>query len=115
LCAASRQLPTVSWAKRVNLSGVSSAIIAWGLDIGESEVLSFASENVGYRTVIDDAAARRVAKALNIPFMGTLGILNLAKKKHLISTISEPIHALQEAGLWLSEDLINFLKEQVGE
>jgi predicted nucleic acid-binding protein len=79
--AASRQLPTVSWAKRVNLSGVSSAIIAWGLDIGESEVLSFASENVGYRTVIDDAAARRVAKALNIPFMGTLGILNLAKKK----------------------------------
>jgi predicted nucleic acid-binding protein len=113
--AASIQLPNVSWAKKVNLSRVSPVIVAWELDIGESEVLSFGLENVGYRTVIDDAAARRVAKALNIPFMGTLGILTLAKKKHLISTISEPIQVLQEAGLWLAEDLINFLKEQAGE
>ncbi|MBR8840271.1 MAG: DUF3368 domain-containing protein [Stigonema ocellatum SAG 48.90 = DSM 106950] len=112
---ASRELPIASWAKQVSLTTVSSLILAWGLDRGESEVLSFALENTGYRAIIDDAAARRVAKTLNIPFMGTLGMLLLAKKKGLIPAISEPIQAIQDAGLWLSDDLIQFLKQQAGE
>lgn len=112
---ASRQLPIVTWAKRVTLSSVSSLILAWGWDRGESEVLSFALENTDYQAMIDDAAARRVAKTLNIPFMGTLGMLVLAKKQGLITEISEPIQAIQDGGLWLSDDLINFLKQQVEE
>ena len=87
----------------------------WGIDLGESEVLTFALENSGYRAVIDDAAARKVAKSLNIPFMGTLGILVLAKKQGLITSIDEPIQYLKKAGLWLSNDLIQVLKEQVNE
>lgn len=112
---ATRQLPMSSWAKRVNLSSVSSLILAWGLDHGESEVLSFALENPGYRAIIDDAAARRVAKTLKIPFMGTLGMLVLSKKQGLIPEISEPIQAIQDACLWLSNDLIQFLKQQAEE
>ncbi|MDB9444241.1 DUF3368 domain-containing protein [Sphaerospermopsis kisseleviana CS-549] len=49
--------------------------------------MTFALENIGYRAVIDDAAARKVAKSLNIPFMGTLGVLVLAKKQGLITSI----------------------------
>lgn len=113
--AASKQLPNVLWTKRVNISNASPLIIAWGLDRGESEVLSFALENSNYRAMIDDAAARRVAKTLNIPLIGTLGMLLLAKQKGLITSISEPIQALKEAGLWISEDLIQFLKQQVEE
>ncbi|AFZ56528.1 DUF3368 domain-containing protein [Anabaena cylindrica FACHB-243] len=112
---ASQQLPNSTWAKQVKVSEISSLILPWGIDCGESEVLTFALENNGYRAVIDDAAARKVAKSLNIPFMGTLGILILAKKQGLITSISEPIQALQEAGLWLSNDLIQLLKEQVKE
>ncbi|WP_243147212.1 DUF3368 domain-containing protein [Scytonema sp. UIC 10036] len=56
--------------------------------------MSFALENTGYRAIIDDAAARRVAKTLNIPFMGTLGMLVLAKKQGLITEISEQIQAI---------------------
>lgn len=113
--AASRQLPTVSWAQRVNLTTVSPVITAWGLDPGESEVLSFAWVNSGYRAIIDDAAARRVARTLSIPVLGTAGILLLAKQKGIIPLISDPIQALQDAGLWLSDDLVNFLKQQAGE
>ena len=112
---ASRQLPISSWAKQVTLTSVSSLILSWGLDHSESEVLSFALENTGYQAIIDDAAARRVAKTLNIPFMGTLGMLVLAKKQGLIPAISEQIQAIQDAGLWLSDDLIQFLKQQAGE
>ncbi|RUR85749.1 DUF3368 domain-containing protein [Chlorogloeopsis fritschii PCC 9212] len=77
--------------------------------------MSFALENTGYRAIIDDAAARRVAKTLNIPFMGTLGMLVLAKKQGLISEISQPIQAIQDAGLWLSDDLIQFLRQKAEE
>lgn len=113
--AASRQLPTVSWAQRVNLSTVSPVITAWGLDSGESEVLSFAWTNSGYRAIIDDAAARRVARTLSIPVLGTAGILLLAKQKGIIPSISGQIQALQDVGLWLSDDLVQFLKQQAGE
>ena len=52
----SRQLPTAHWPQRVNLENVSPVITAWGLDPGESEVLSFAWENNGYQAIIDDIA-----------------------------------------------------------
>lgn len=109
---ASQELPNANWAKQVTISEISALIVPWGIDLGESEVLTFALENIGYRAVIDDAAARKVATSLNIPFMGTLGVLVLAKKQGLITSIDEPIQALQKAGLWLSHDLIQFLKEQ---
>jgi predicted nucleic acid-binding protein len=110
---ASQSLPNANWAKQVTISEISALILPWGIDLGESEVLTFALENIGYRAVIDDAAAaRKVAKSLNIPFMGTLGILFLAKKQGLITSLDEPIEALQKSGLWLSNDLIQFLKEQ---
>jgi predicted nucleic acid-binding protein len=112
---ASRQLPTVSWVEQTDVSEISPLISAWGLDQGESEVLSFALHNNAYRAIIDDAAARRVAKTLNISFMGTLGIILLAKKRDLIPSITEPISAIQDAGLWMGEDLIQFLKQQAGE
>ena len=113
--AASTQLPNVSWAKFMNIASVAPIIAGWGLDLGESEVLSFALNNPGYRAIIDDAAARRVAKILNIPFMGTLGVLLLAKQKKLIPSLSDSIQALQTAGLWINSDLIKFLKQQAGE
>lgn len=120
----SKQLPTASSApasrtsyrpQRVDLENVSPVITAWGLDPGESEVLSFAWENNGYQAIIDDGAARRVAKTLAIPIIGTAGTILLAKQKGLISSISAPIQTLRNAGLWLADDLVEFLKEQAGE
>ena len=112
---ASQELPNTNWVKTVIITEISALIVPWGIDLGESEVLTFALENSGYRAVIDDAAGRKVAKSLNIPFMGTLGILVLAKKQGLITSIDEPIQYLKKAGLWLSNDLIQVLKEQVNE
>ncbi len=108
---ASQQLPTVAWARqvRVNLSPV---IAAWDLGAGESEVLSFALVHPPYRAMIDDAAARRCARALDISTLGTGGVLVLAKRRGLISSIEDAIQAVQDAGLWLSADLVKLLKEQ---
>ena len=114
--AASQQLPTVAWARLVvEVSTVSPAIVAWNLGLGESEVLSYALNHPGVRAMVDDAAARRCARTLGIPTLGSGGALVLAKRRGLITTISSSIQALRDAGLWLSGDLVSLLKQQAGE
>ncbi len=88
----------------------------WNLGDGETEVLSWALNNKNqYRAVIDDRAARNCAKTLGIPMLGTGGILVLAKRRGLIDSVSEALKKLQDAGLYISEDIIDLLKRQAGE
>lgn len=111
----SEKLAQVEWAKRIEITTLSPMITAWGLDPGESEVLSFALENKDYRAILDDAAGRKVARTLDIPLIGTIGLILFAKQKNIIPSVSESITAIQSAGLWLSDDLIKFAKKQAGE
>ncbi len=111
---ASQQLPNVSWATSIQVA-VHPSIATWDLGAGESTVLSFSLENPGYRAMIDDAAARRCARALGIATLGTGGALVLAKRRGLIESVGDRLQLLQDAGLWLSEDVINLLKQQAGE
>ncbi len=112
---ASEQLPLVPWALRVEVSVIAPEILQWNLGSGESEVLSYALNHPGVRAMVDDAAARRCARTLSIPTLGTGGALVLAKRRGLIPTVSASIQALRNAGLWLSDDLVRLLKQQAGE
>lgn len=76
-------MPTVTWARLVEVSTVSPAIVAWNLGAGESEVLSYALNHLGVRAMVDDAAARRCARTLGIPTLGSGGALVLAKRRWL--------------------------------
>lgn len=67
------------------------------------------------RAILDDHAARQCAKALGIPILGTGGLLVLAKQRGIISSVREALQALRLAGLWLSDDLVQFLITKVGE
>ncbi|MGH9856118.1 MAG: DUF3368 domain-containing protein, partial [Blastocatellia bacterium] len=95
--------------------GSSPLIQAWDLGAGESEVLTFALSNPEYLAVIDDTAARRCAKALNISVVGTVGIFVIAKRRNLITKAMPHIETLRDAGLWLADKLIEDLKQQLGE
>lgn len=112
---AARALPTVSWATRLELPEISPDIGSWGLGAGESEVLSYTLNHDQYRAIVDDKAARRCARTLGIRTLGTGGILVLAKRRGIISSITPALTALEDAGLWLSQDLIRLLKQQAGE
>ena len=65
--------------------------------------------------MVDDRAARRCAKTLDIQTLGTGGMLILAKRRGLIESISESLSKLQDAGLWLSVEIAELLKRQAGE
>jgi predicted nucleic acid-binding protein len=92
------------------------SVAAWDLGLGETAVLSYALSNAGWQAVIDDRAARKCARALEISVRGTLSIVLLAKKRGLIDSAAEVIRALQASGLWVDEPFIRrLLKEAVGE
>ncbi|MEW6210655.1 MAG: DUF3368 domain-containing protein [Acidobacteriota bacterium] len=112
---ASQQLVTALWAKRVEVAQIPSIITAWNLGQGESEVLSVALDNPDCRAMIDDAAARRCARAVGVPTLGTGGAIVLAKRRGLIPSAADALQKLRNTGLWLSDDLVTLLLEQAGE
>lgn len=113
--AASRQLPGISWIKRVEITAIAPEIAAWDLGKGESQVLSLALKTSANSAAIVDDTARRCGQALGITTIGTGGILIRAKRRGLIKNVSSGIEALRNAGLWLSDNVVNLLKQQAGE
>ena len=108
------QLARQAWPLRTDVVA-SPRVAEWGLGAGETGVLSHALANPGLRAVIDDMDARRCAKTLNIPIFGTGGLLVLAKRRGLISSVNEGIAKLRWAGLWLSNDVVRLLLKHAGE
>ena len=91
-------------------------VLVWNLGDGETEVLSFVFANKSTHTaLIDDRAARKCAETLGIKTLGTGGILVLAKKRGLIETGAPELKKLQDAGLWISEDVAGAILKQAGE
>lgn len=112
---AARELPSVSWIKRVGVSAIAPEVAAWDLGKGESQVLSLAMKTENCVAIVDDRAARRCGQVLDIRTIGTGGLLILAKRRGIIDSVSSRIEALRDAGLWLSENVVNLLKQQAGE
>lgn len=111
---AARELSKQSWPVRAEVTS-SPRVAAWELGAGETAVLSHALANPPLRAVIDDMDARRCAKTLNIPLLGTGGLLVLAKRRGLLPSVGEGIAKLRDAGLWLSDEIVQILKTQAGE
>ncbi len=86
---------------------------------GETAVTAAALERItaGFDTeaVLDDGPARRAAKALGVPTVGTLGILIRAKESGHVAEIAPLLHRLREAGQWLTGDLCRRVALGAGE
>lgn len=115
LDAAAQMLPKTQWINCRKVERVDGKIEAWDLGVGESQVLSYALTHPNYTAMVDDMAARKCAKTFKIPTLGTGAMIVLAKRKGLISSVTPRLKALQDSGLWLSEEVISLLKAQAGE
>jgi predicted nucleic acid-binding protein len=69
---------------------------------GETAVLALALESPDAVVLLDDALARQVAAALDIPFRGTLGVILDAKRAGLVATILPLLDQLQALRFRLS-------------
>lgn len=94
---------------------VASEVGAWDLGRGERHVLAFAFHHEGWTVVVDDGAARQCAKALDIPVLGTLGVLVVAKRDGRIEHVRPWTEALVQAGLHVDETVIDHALRLAGE
>ncbi len=109
---AAQQIPSKDWLIRLPATTVDLDIQLWNLGAGESEVMHHTRKLETDRAIVDDLAARRCCKSLDIRSLGTCGVLVLAKRRGLISDLQPAIQKLRDAGLWLSDRLVASLLDQ---
>ena len=79
------------------------------INLGEGEKQSILLASTLKREallLIDDRAGRQAADTLNIPKIGLVGILLLAKKRGFIDNVGSLLQELRLAGYWLSDEVI---------
>jgi len=94
---------------------VPDRIRLWDLGAGESQVLAHGLERPGSEVVLDDLAARRCARSLGLPMIGTLGVVILCRHRGVISAARPIVEKLREAGLRLKPALMEEALAKVGE
>ena len=101
--------------ERMNVTDINPVVSGWNLGRGESEVLSLAlEENAG--VVLDDLQARKCANVMEIPLIGTLGLVVKAKNTGIINKVKPAFEGIIKAGLYIDpeiqKDLMRKLKEE---
>ncbi len=79
--------------------------LALDLGAGELAAMALALENPTRIILLDDALARRTAQAAGLTVWGTLKVLLEAKSQGLTERIGPVVYRLEEAGLWMSNEI----------
>ena len=69
---------------------------------GEIAAMSLALECPDHIVLLDDALARKTAKAAGLKVWGTLRILLEAKSQGLVPSIEPFLKRLEDSGMWIS-------------
>mgnify|MGYP000058902106 CR=1 FL=1 len=85
------------------------------VDPGEAEAIALAQTVENSIVLLDDSQARRVAERFHIPRIGTLGILRKAKKQDLLTAIRPHIESLKSNGIYMADNLVAAILNDVGE
>lgn len=94
---------------------VPSELLAWGLGPGETQVIACARQYAAARAILDDLEARRCAAAMDIKTIGTLGLVTRAKYHGRIKQAAPVLMRLRETGLYVSNEWIARILQEVGE
>ena len=104
-----------SEVRRKKVSKVHSSLAAWNLGPGESEVLTLAMRKSGVGVVLDDLQARKCAILFDIPLIGSLGLIVLAKRDGLIPHAKPAFDRLIDVGLYIDPGVLNRILVAIGE
>lgn len=88
---------------------------AASLGPGECEAIRLATECKATWVILDDRPARRLAKALGIPVVGTIGILVAAKRRGMLAEVRSSLDGLLQHGFFVAPSLYKQVLKQVGE
>lgn len=103
------------WVRIVNPRNTPSEWLALDLGPGELAAMALALENPDRIILLDDALARRTARAAGLQVWGTLRILLEAKSRGLTDKIAPHVERLADSGMWLSNDVRQRILALAGE
>lgn len=83
------------------------ALASWGGGKGEAEVISWALQYPGFVAILDDRAARALARRHQVPAFGSLRVIVTAKERGLIKQARPALEKLRGAGAYVSAELID--------
>ena len=111
--------PTVAgltWLTQRPLVGqVSARITDARLGGGETEAIALAIELNANWVLLDDEPARRLARELGVPTIGTVGLLMAAKRREVIPSVRPILDALIAVDFRISRDLFAGTLDEAGE
>lgn len=84
------------------------------VDEGEAEAIALAME-LSLPLFIDDRKGRRIAEKIGLKFIGSLGLLKIAKERGIISKVKPFIKRPIDEGYYLDEKLIKQFLESMCE
>ena len=112
-------VPTVilpAWISEHTLTQpIGPQILHASLGPGESEAISLALEAAVRWVILDDRPARRIAEALGLPVIGTLGILLACKRRNFLPAVRPYLDALPNFSFHISPDLYDLVLTGAGE
>lgn len=108
-------LSNTAWLSVIPTLAIPASIQSWGLGQGESAVLAWAHAYPGTEAILDDLPARRCAAAHAIPVRGTLGLALIAKQRGHIPAARPVLLQMRQAGMFLSDRVMNQALALVGE
>lgn len=108
-------LRTTDWLTVVPPVHIPESIQNLDLGSGETSVLAWAATHDGTLAILDDRAARRHAAALDIPTLGTIGIVARAKDRGAIPFVRPALEQLRGSGMYISSRICEEVLRRVGE
>ena len=94
-----------AWLQIVEPRSVPSEWLTLDLGPGELAALPLALEHPNRVVLLDDGLARRIAEAAGLMVWGTLKVLLEAKSQGLTASIELLVKRLEDAGMWMSDDI----------
>lgn len=92
------------------------ALDQYDLDLGEQSAIAAAYVlKPKCLLIVDELKARMAAKKFEIPFIGTAGLLVVAKEALLISSCAAELEKLVRNGFFISSNLAEAVLKQAGE
>ncbi|MGH7137585.1 MAG: DUF3368 domain-containing protein [Pirellulales bacterium] len=94
---------------------VGPRILNASLGAGETEAISLSLEVRARLLILDDRPARRLAQALGLSIIGTLGVLLAAKQRNLLPAVRPSLAALLQFDFRIAPALYDQVLRDAGE
>lgn len=85
------------------------------LDRGEAEVIALALEQHANLVLLDELTGRKVAESLQLPVLGSVGILIRAKEMRLIPAVRPLLEKMVQRGVRYSQRFVTSILNRIGE